>query len=61
MMYELMQNGEPVGMFAAEVEAMHHAAYMPQGCYTIREWRVEGDFLVFSRENGHTVCLSASC
>ena len=47
MIYELSQNGCRVGLFSTEAEARHHAAYMPHGVYTIREWTAEGEFMVF--------------
>lgn len=32
---------------ASTTAARHNAAYMPGGCYTIREWTRDGDFLTF--------------
>lgn len=46
--YQLLTNGDSVGFFPTEAEARHHAAYMPHGLYTVREWIVDGDFLLFS-------------
>lgn len=47
MIYELTHEGYRLGLFPTEAEARHHAAYMPKGFYTIREWTEEGNFLVF--------------
>lgn len=48
MIYELTIDGYRLGIFPTEAEARHHAAYMPHGLYTVREWIVDGDFLLFS-------------
>lgn len=47
MIYELSYDGCRLGLFLTEAEALHHAAYMPQGNYSIREWTLEGEFMVF--------------
>ncbi len=47
MLYELSADGQTVGGFPTEAAARHNAAYMPGGCYTIREWTRDGDFLTF--------------
>lgn len=47
MLYELSADGQTVGVFPTEAEARHNAAYMPGGCYTIREWTKDGEFLTF--------------
>lgn len=47
MIYELTQDGYRLGLFPTEAEAWHHAAYMPKGSYTIREWGVDGEYLTF--------------
>ena len=44
MLYELSADGYTVGVFPTEAAARHNAAYMPGGCYTIREWTRDGDF-----------------
>lgn len=50
MLYELMTHGVSVGFFPTEADARHHAAYMPHGLYTVREWIDDGDFLLYNRE-----------
>lgn len=47
MLYELSADGQTVGVFPTEAAARHNAAYMPDGCYTIREWTKDGEFLIF--------------
>ena len=44
MLYELSADGYTVGVFPTEAAARPNAAYMPGGCYTIREWTRDGDF-----------------
>lgn len=51
MIYELSQDGFRLGLYPTEAEAIHHASYMPQGCYTIREWAQEGEFMVFDSDS----------
>ena len=36
--------------YSPESEAWHHAAYMPKGCYSIREWTEETELMVFDTE-----------
>ena len=48
MIYELTIDGYRLGIFPTEAAARHHAAYMPHGLYTVREWIDDGDFLLFS-------------
>lgn len=48
--YELSFNGYRLGLFPIEAEALHHVAYMPKGCYSIREWVEEDEFMVFDTE-----------
>ncbi len=43
-------HGDSVGFFPTEADARHHAAYMPRGLYTVREWIDDGEFLVYNRE-----------
>lgn len=50
MLYELLTHGVSVGFFPTEADARHHAAYMPHGLYTVREWIDDGDFLLYNRE-----------
>ncbi|NBJ08098.1 hypothetical protein D1647_18235 [Alistipes sp. Z76] len=50
MLYELLMHGDSVGFFPTEADARHHAAYMPRGLYTVREWIDDGEFLVYNRE-----------
>ena len=52
MVYELLTNGGTVGFFPTEADARHHAEYMPQGRYVVREWIDDGDFLLHS----HNTC-----
>ena len=47
MLYELSADGQTVGVFPTEAAARHNAAYMPGGCYTIREWTKDGEFWPF--------------
>lgn len=47
MIYELSQDGYRLGSFPTEAQARHHAAYMPKGNYTLREWTHDDEFLVF--------------
>lgn len=47
MLYELSTNGYTVGMYPTEAAARHNVAYMPSGCYTIREWTKDGEYLMF--------------
>lgn len=47
MIYELTQDGYRIGYYPTEAEARRHADYMPKGCYTLRQWRIEGNFLIF--------------
>lgn len=47
MLYELSTDGQTVGVFPTEAAAWHNAAYMPGGCYTIREWTKDGEFWTF--------------
>jgi len=42
MLYELLMHGDSVGFFPTEADARHHAAYMPRGLYTVREWIDDG-------------------
>ena len=49
MLYELLTHGVSVGFFPTEADARHHAAYMPHGLYTVREWIYDGDFLMYNR------------
>lgn len=51
MIYELTQDGYRLGLYPTEAEARHHAAYMPKGCYSIREWTQEDEFMVFDTVN----------
>ena len=48
MIYELLTHGDSVGFFPTEADARHHAEYMPASAYTVREWIVDGDFLLYS-------------
>ncbi len=50
MLYELLTHGVSVGFFPTEADARHHAAYMPHGLYTVREWIDDGGFLLYNRE-----------
>ena len=50
MLYELLMHGDSVGFFPTAADARHHAAYMPRGLYTVREWIDDGEFLVYNRE-----------
>lgn len=50
MIYELLTNGDSVGFFPTEADARHHAEYMPQGAFAVREWIVDGEFLVHNRK-----------
>lgn len=34
-------------MFPTEAEAVRRADYLPNGCYTVREWMDEGEFMTF--------------
>lgn len=47
MIYELSYDGYRLGLFPTEAEARQRAGYMPKGCYTIREWGVDGECLTF--------------
>ena len=47
MIYELSFDGYRLGLFPTEAEAVHRAAYLPSGCYTIREWTKDGEFWTF--------------
>ena len=47
MIYELSSDGYRLGVFPSEAEAIHHAAYLPKGCYKIREWAIDGEFMIF--------------
>ena len=42
MIYELSFDGYRLGLFPTEAEAV-----LPSGCYTIREWTKDGEFLIF--------------
>lgn len=53
-MYELSFNDYRLGFYPTEAEARHHAAYMPKGCYSIREWTEEDEFMVFNTETNKT-------
>lgn len=55
MLYELSADGYTVGVFPTEAAARHNAAYMPGGCYTIREWTRDGDFLTFDPSTNNTM------
>ncbi len=55
MLYELSADGQTVGVFPTEAAARHNAAYMPGGCYTIREWTRDGDFLTFDPSTNNTM------
>lgn len=52
--YELSYDGYRLGLFPTEAEARHHAAYMPKGCYSIREWTEEDEFMVFDTKTNKT-------
>lgn len=54
MIYELTYYGYRMGFYPTEAEARHHAAYMPKGCYSIREWVKEDEFMVFDTETNKT-------
>lgn len=54
MIYELSYDGYRLGLYPTEAEARHHAAYMPKGRYSIREWAQEGEFMVFYTETSKT-------
>ena len=47
MLYELSADGQTVGVFPTEAAARHIRGIVPGGCYTIREWTRDGDFLTF--------------
>lgn len=48
MIYELYTaDGYRLGVFPTEAAARYHASYMPRGRYLLREWSVEGEFLIF--------------
>lgn len=55
MIYELFTNSGTVGFFPTEADARHHADYMPQGHYILREWIDDGDFLLYDRETCRTM------
>lgn len=51
MIYELSCDGCTLGVFPSESEALYHAAYLPKGRYTVREWNCADDnMLVFDPE-----------
>lgn len=43
MIYQLVTNGNSVGFFPTEAEAIH----LPKGRYTLREWARDGEFSTF--------------
>lgn len=47
MFYELLYGGYRLGTFPTEAEAIRRAYYLPNGCYTVREWAKDGDFSTF--------------
>ena len=47
MLYELLYGGYRLGTFPTEAEAIRRAYYLPNGCYTVREWAKDGDFSTF--------------
>ena len=47
MIYELSYKGYRRWMFPTEAEAVRRADYLPNGCYTVREWMDEGEFMTF--------------
>ena len=47
MIYELSYKGYRLGMFPTEAEAARRADSLPNGCYTVREWMDEGEFMTF--------------
>ena len=47
MMYESSCDGYRLGFFPTEAEAVRRADYLPNGCYTVREWMDEGEFMTF--------------
>ena len=47
MMYELSCDGYRLGFFPTEAEAVHLADILPKGCYTLREWTKDGEFMTF--------------
>ncbi len=50
MIYELAISDSSIGFFPTEAEARYHAAFLPYGLYTMREWIEDGEFLLFNRE-----------
>lgn len=47
MIYELLHDGYRLGIFPTEAEAVRRADYLPKGCYTVREWNEEGEYMTF--------------
>ena len=45
--YELSFDGYRLGFYPTEAEARQQAGYMPKGCYSIREWTEEDEFMIF--------------